>query len=218
MLHIASYHYYHLVEIHSYQNYFNMSCHWHKNTCYLIRLHIIQKIVDKGANVNVKGEYGKISLHLTYRNNHDGVILILFIVLNLILLLPIFCFIDYKLYNFVWLFANYVNIMWKLYVKRAGGSKCESYNEFGSNPMKMFLKQKTKMKVDHTKKMKILILPHRLWKLMQDILSWAFYVWPCTHFLLLHCGLQSLKCYTTNDAHIVTCVYYVKSYNWKTRM
>jgi hypothetical protein len=49
-----------------------------------------------------------------------------------------------------------------LYVKRAGGSKCESYNEFGSNPMKMFLKQKTKMKVDHTKKMKILILPHRL--------------------------------------------------------
>jgi hypothetical protein len=84
--------------------------------------------------------------------------------------------------------------------------------------MKMFLKQKTKMKVDHTKKMKILILPHRLWKLMQDILSWAFYVWPCTHFLLLHCGLQSLKCYTTNDAHIVTCVYYVKSYNWKTRM
>jgi hypothetical protein len=29
MLHIASYHRYSLVEIHSFQSYFNISCHWH---------------------------------------------------------------------------------------------------------------------------------------------------------------------------------------------
>jgi hypothetical protein len=54
--------------------------------------------------------------------------------------------------------------------------------------VEMFLKQKTRIKVDHKKDMKIMILPHRLWKLMEDILSWAFYVWPCT-LILLHCGL-----------------------------
>ncbi len=40
MLHIASYHYYLLAKIHLYQSYFNMSCHWHMNICYLIRLYV----------------------------------------------------------------------------------------------------------------------------------------------------------------------------------
>jgi hypothetical protein len=40
MLHIASYHYDLLVEIHLYQGYFNMSFHWYMNMCYLIRLFV----------------------------------------------------------------------------------------------------------------------------------------------------------------------------------
>jgi hypothetical protein len=46
--------------------------------CYLIKLHgyvdIVQEIVNKGAYINVKGEYAKVSLDLTYENNFDKVI------------------------------------------------------------------------------------------------------------------------------------------------
>jgi hypothetical protein len=60
MLHIVSYHHYILVKINVYQDYSNMSCHWHMNICYLIKLHVdvlrfVQKIVNHGANANVKG-------------------------------------------------------------------------------------------------------------------------------------------------------------------
>jgi hypothetical protein len=47
MLHITSYHYYPLVDIHSYQGYFDMLCHCHLNMCYIIRLHVNVLILFK---------------------------------------------------------------------------------------------------------------------------------------------------------------------------
>ncbi len=43
---------------------------------------------NKGACVNVKCEYGKIFLHLTCGNNHDEIVLTLFMVLNLLFASP----------------------------------------------------------------------------------------------------------------------------------
>jgi hypothetical protein len=57
---------------------------------------VVQKIVNKQGDANVEGDNGKMSLHLTYGNNHDGVILILCMFFVLFL-----GFIDHKLYKFV---------------------------------------------------------------------------------------------------------------------
>jgi hypothetical protein len=50
--------------------------------CCLIRacayVDTVQEIGNKGTYVNVKGENVKMPLYLTWENNHDGVILILF--------------------------------------------------------------------------------------------------------------------------------------------
>jgi hypothetical protein len=46
---------------------------------------IVQKIVNKGVDVNAKNEHGEMHLHLACGNNCDGVVLILFMVLDLLL-------------------------------------------------------------------------------------------------------------------------------------
>ncbi len=45
---------------------------------------IIQEIVNKGTYVNAKGENKEMLLYLACANNHDGVILILCMILNLL--------------------------------------------------------------------------------------------------------------------------------------
>jgi ankyrin repeat protein len=40
-------------------------------------------MIYKGANVNAKGEYGNMPLHLACGNNHDGVVSMLLMVFNL---------------------------------------------------------------------------------------------------------------------------------------
>jgi hypothetical protein len=69
MLHITSYQYYPLAEIHLYQGYF-------KNVMSLIYEHVlsnkascghantVQEIINKGTNVDAKGENGKV--HITF--------------------------------------------------------------------------------------------------------------------------------------------------------
>jgi hypothetical protein len=56
MVHIASYPHYPSAKNHSYQNYINMSCHWHMNLCAYVD--IVQKIINKGINVNAKDDNG----------------------------------------------------------------------------------------------------------------------------------------------------------------
>jgi hypothetical protein len=67
---------------------------------------VVQKIVNKGTNVNTKGENGKMCLYLAYLNNHDGIISKLCMALNFIFI------------SIVWICViscNYVIIMWELY-------------------------------------------------------------------------------------------------------
>ncbi len=47
---------------------------------------IVQKIVNKGVDINGKSKNEKMLLHLTCGNNCDGVTLIIFIGLNLLLI------------------------------------------------------------------------------------------------------------------------------------
>jgi hypothetical protein len=108
LLHVASYHYYHLIKIHLYQGYFNTSYHWHMNMSCLDRFHVdmlVQKIVNKGVHVN---ENGEMLLHSTCENNYDGVIMILFIVNSI----SFFTFSNHflipklmNLYKFIWFLA-----------------------------------------------------------------------------------------------------------------
>jgi hypothetical protein len=57
-------------------------------------------------------------------NNHDGIILIVCMVFNLLF---ISFFVSYIINCiFYVIFCNYDNIMWDLYAQRARGSKCES--------------------------------------------------------------------------------------------
>jgi hypothetical protein len=57
-------------------------------------------IVNNGISVNKKCENGKLLLHLVRENNHDVIILILGMALNLLFNSLLF-FIDRKLYKFV---------------------------------------------------------------------------------------------------------------------
>jgi hypothetical protein len=56
MVHIASYPLYPLAKIHLYQNYINMPCHLHMNLCGYVN--IVQKIINRGINVNAKDDNG----------------------------------------------------------------------------------------------------------------------------------------------------------------
>jgi type II secretory pathway component PulC len=83
-------------------------------------INIVQQIVNKWIDVNAKDENEEMLLHLICRNNHDGVVSMLFIVFNLLFIFPNFCFKIYK----SWIVQNCVisynhpNIMWELYVQR----------------------------------------------------------------------------------------------------
>ncbi len=63
-------------------------------------VNIVQKIVNKRVDINVNSKNEEILLHLTCGNNCDGVILILFIRLNL-LFLTTFFFSGLRNYEFV---------------------------------------------------------------------------------------------------------------------
>jgi hypothetical protein len=77
----------------------------------LIRLHHVKmlltsfkRIVSSRTNVNAKSENGKMSFYLARENNHDEVISMLCIVLTFFFSF-FFCFIDHKLYEFLWSFV-----------------------------------------------------------------------------------------------------------------
>jgi hypothetical protein len=59
-------------------------------------------------------------LHLACGNNHDGIILILCIVLNLFFTS---FFVSYII-NYSAISYNYINIMWELYAQKAKENKC----------------------------------------------------------------------------------------------
>lgn len=61
--------------------YFNMLCHWHRNICCLIWLHVdiltlFKRLLTDEEMPMQKVIMEKCLLHLTYGNNHNGVILI----------------------------------------------------------------------------------------------------------------------------------------------
>jgi hypothetical protein len=104
LLHVTSYHYYLLAKIHLYQSYFNMSCHWHMNMCYLIRFYVDMLtlfnilLTNEQIPMSKVSIYGKCLCILECENNHYGVGLILFIVFNLIFTYPnLFKFLFHKL-------------------------------------------------------------------------------------------------------------------------
>ncbi len=51
---------------------------------------MIQYIVNKGTNVNAKGEIAKIPLHLTRGNNYDKLVLTLCMIVNLLFIYLLF--------------------------------------------------------------------------------------------------------------------------------
>jgi hypothetical protein len=70
---------------------------------FLVRLHVdlltlFKRLLTK-EQMSMQKVNGKIHLHLTCGNSHDGIISILFMVLNLFII--IICFINHKLYTFV---------------------------------------------------------------------------------------------------------------------
>jgi hypothetical protein len=128
-------------------------------------------------------------LHLACGNNHDGVVSILCMMLNLFLYF-FFSFIDLQLYQFVWFFTI-VQILCVNYMHKGQEETNVKthYDSFGIDPMKMCLKHKTKMKV---------IIKFK-------ILEMCFYqiIVICTHF----------RCYTTIDAHFIICALWRKKQN-----
>jgi hypothetical protein len=138
--------YYPLAEIHLYQSYFNMSCHWHIWTCVAScgYVDIVQKIVNKGANVNAKGENGKFSFAFNMWKHSWWIVSILCNDTQSSLYF-IFCYMNHKLYKFVWCLA----IMWKLcenYIhKRQEGENVKAHYEFGNDSMNVCFKHKTRM-------------------------------------------------------------------------
>ncbi len=64
LLHVTHciYHYYSSIEIHLYQNYFSMSCHWHWNMCCLIRLHVDMLTLFKKLLTNEKMSMEKVRM------------------------------------------------------------------------------------------------------------------------------------------------------------
>jgi hypothetical protein len=151
MLHIASYHcyliFYWNALISFYQDYFNMSCHWHMNMCYLIGLHVHTLILLKKSltkeQLNAKCEYGKMLWHsscekttiewLSFHTIHGT---------QFPFFLFQFIFLVLWMINFTNLcdFLNYVNIMWELFVQNAWGSKWQACNEYNNDWMKMSFK------------------------------------------------------------------------------
>jgi len=92
-----------------------------------------------------------------------------------------------NLYKFLQLCKYYVRVVclksqreqmsWHLY-------------EFGNNLMKMCsnTKQKWKLTIEFLK-IRTMFISSRLQYVMKDFLSWVFYVWACTYFLLPYCNL-----------------------------
>jgi len=65
---------------------------------------MVQKIVNKKTNVNAKGENGEMPLYLTCENNLNGIISIVYAWYSISYLF-VSCFINHKLYDFVWFFT-----------------------------------------------------------------------------------------------------------------
>jgi hypothetical protein len=101
MLYIASYHHYFFDQISFISRLFQhvMSLKYGNVLCGYAScgyVDIVRKIINKGTNDNAKNENRKMHLYLACR-----VILILFMVLNPLLQLISFCFINHELYKFV---------------------------------------------------------------------------------------------------------------------
>jgi len=59
--------------------------------CLIIsHVHMVQKIVNKKTNVNAKRENGEMPLNLTCENNFNGVISIVYMVLNFLFICCLF--------------------------------------------------------------------------------------------------------------------------------
>jgi hypothetical protein len=174
--------------------------YWHMNMHCLVKLHVdmltLFNILLIMSKCWCKNDNRKMPLHLTCRNNHDGVFSILFMVFNLLLISPNFFF-GFKYHEFLqicMIFCKYVNIMWSYMYKRHEGTNVKSCNEFGNDLMNMHFKHNMRTKVNHRiKNLTIVFLSSRLWFVMEHFLSWFFYAWECTYFLLLHCGVHLLK-------------------------
>jgi hypothetical protein len=83
--------------------------------------------------------------------------------------------------------------MWEWYAQKVRGSKCES-TIWVMIQQKLRFEHKTRMNGNHIIKIlklyRIVFFSHKLWFFMDHFCHEFFYVW---HFLLLHCGLHSLK-------------------------
>jgi hypothetical protein len=125
------------------------------NMCCLIKLHVDMLTLFKGLLTKEQMSIQKVrmkkkkKLHLACGNNHDGVVSILCMMLNLFLYF-FFCFIDLKLYQLVWFFTI-VQILCVNYMHKGQEETNVKthYDSFGIDPMKMCLRHKTRMKVDH---------------------------------------------------------------------
>jgi len=105
-----------------YQDYFNLSCHWHINIGYLIGLHIhivdlVQKIINKGAT-QCKMWVWKNALAFIMWKNHNRMIIIPYYSWYSIPVFTVstlfFPFIDHKFYKFVWFLKIILNKVCKL--------------------------------------------------------------------------------------------------------
>jgi len=84
------------------------------------------------------------------------------------------------------------------------------YYELNNDPTKTCFEYKIKIKVDH--KMKNLKIVQNgdfityIVIFMEHFLLWVFYVLACAHvlFLLIMVSIH-LKCYITNDVHLIIC-------------
>jgi len=122
-LHIASYHYYLFFNwnalISFYQDYFNLSCHWHMNMCYLIGLRIHMLILFKRSltkeQLNAKCEYGKMLWHSSCEKTTIIIPYYSWYSIPVFTLSTLFFpFIDHKFYKFVWFLKILLNKVCKL--------------------------------------------------------------------------------------------------------
>ncbi len=116
-----------------------MPCHWDMNMHCLVKLHVdmltLFNILLIMSRCWCKNDNWKMTLHWTCRNNHDGVVSILFIVFNFLSFSTNF-FLSFKDHEFVqicMIFCKYVIIMWSCMYKRHEGTNVKSCNELWSN-------------------------------------------------------------------------------------
>jgi len=167
MLHIASHHYYPLVKIHLYQNYFNASCHWYMNMYCLIKLCVnmltlFKRLLIEDQMSMQKMKMEKCLLHLACENNHDKIISILCIVPNfLFIYLLVSYIINFtNLCDFFQLCKYYVAIICK---NRKKGTNMNTYYELGQSNENVIQTQNKNETNYRIKNIKIVFSSCKLW-------------------------------------------------------